>query len=149
MKNDDLIQFTDVRQGEEWQRLHPKCRQVVTVAAFLANQLFGEKFLICTRIFAKKTSDSGIHELYRAFDAKPFQNMCLTYSLIEKINSIFVYDPERPDMKVAHPNPYHGTAPHMHFQVHDHTCFLTPEKNQIYLAQIALDHAAFKPMVLG
>ena len=149
MKSDELIQYTDARQGEEWQRLHPKCKQVVTFASFVANFLFGEKFLVCTRIFDKKTKDSGIHELYRAFDAKPLQNMVFTYKLIEIVNNAFVYDPERPEFQVVHPNPYHGTAPHLHFQSHDRTCIVSPEKQQLFLAQINTDHMNFKPMVLS
>lgn len=127
MNIDEYIHYSDPKHSEEFQRLHPKAREVASVAAFLSKTLFGE-LLITTSIFRKKTTDSGIHEQWRAIDFKPLSEVAFTYKLIEMLNHIFVYDPTRLEMKVVHPNPYHGTACHIHIQVHPNTVCLTDEK---------------------
>ncbi len=148
MKADDFIQYSDVKQGGEFQRLHPKCQQIAYVASFLAKTLFNET-LICTSIYRKKTSDSGIHEAFRAIDFKPLKNITDTYRLLEIINSIFTYDPLRPDKKCAHPNPFHGTAPHIHLQSHDSTVVTTVAQNMGFLTLASKDSHDFKPLNLA
>lgn len=148
MNLDEYIHFTHVKQGEEFQRLAPMCQKVAQVASLLAMALFNER-LICTSIFRKKTTDSGIHEGYRAIDFAPLKTIENTYLLIRWINWIFTYDPERPLMRVAGENPYHGTGFHCHFQTHPNTTFQPKSVLVLLLAQASQDKANFKPLSLG
>ena len=67
--------------------------------------------------------DSGIHITIplRAFDIRSsvFDD---PQAIADDINDAFIYDPDRPDMKVAI---YHdsGSGLHFHIQVHDHTIY--------------------------
>jgi len=149
MTQDNFIQYGKANHAAEFQRLHPKAREVAHIASMLANILFKERFLTTTSIYRKKTTDSGIHEGYRAIDFKPMTNIADTYRLIEMVNSLFFYDPDRPNIKVAHTNPYHGTAPHIHIQVHDKTTSMPTHKTTQFLAQASKDQAAFKPLDLA
>lgn len=148
IQHDMYIEYGDVKHSGEFQRLHPKAKEVAYVASFLAKAVFNET-LITTSIFRKKTSDSGIHEAFRAIDFKPMSHITYTYRLIAMLNAIYTYDEDRPDKKVAHTNPFHGTAPHLHIQVHDHTSGISKAQNLELLALASKDQANFKPQVLA
>lgn len=144
---DQFLEYKDAKHGAEFQRLSPNTKLVAFVASFLSKTLFNETLMV-TSIYRKKTSDSGIHEGYRAIDFKPLKDISNTYRLIEMLNQIFTYDPLRTQIKVAHPNPYHGTAPHIHLQSHDSTCVLTKPRLMEFLAQASKDQSSFKPEVI-
>ena len=68
-------------------------------------------------------TDSGIHSTIplRAFDIR--SNMFDDpQAIADDINDAFLYDPDRPDLKVAI---YHdtGSGPHLHIQCHDNTIY--------------------------
>ena len=46
------------------------------------------------------------------------------------VNAKYVYDPGRPELSVAVTAP-HGTGPHIHLQVHDHTGFRSDPSNHV------------------
>jgi len=147
MNLDEFIHYSDAKHAGEFQRLHPKCKQVAYVASTLSKLLFDE-LLYTTSVFRKKTTDSGIHESFRAIDFKPLTSIANTYRVIEIINEIYTYDPSRPDLTVAHQNPFHGTACHIHLQVHDLTVVLTlPHMTQL-LVQASKDKGKFKAVTV-
>lgn len=132
----------------EWEKLAPKCKEVANVMDSLARLLFGQD-LLCTSIFRRRTTDSGIHEQYRAIDFAPLHDITDTYRLITILNAIYTYDPLRLNMSVVHPNPYHGTAPHIHVQVHANTCVTTKLNLMQLLAQASRDRSNFRPVDLA
>ena len=144
---DEFIQYRDVKHGGEFQRLHVKCREVAYIASILSKTLFNEQLNV-TSIFRKKTTDSGIHEQFRAIDFKPLSKEEYTYRLIEMINLIYTYDPKRPNLKVAAENPYHGTGQHIHIQVHDNTTGLSPDRIEYFKLLAKNDAFKFKPQAL-
>ena len=147
MITDEFIQYRDVKHGGEFQRLHPKCKEVAYIASILCKTIFNEQLNV-TSIFRKKTSDSGIHESYRAIDFKPLSQEEYTYRLIEMINQLYIYDPKRPNLKVAADNPFHGTAQHIHIQVHNNTTSLPAERIEYFKLLAKNDAAHFKPQAL-
>lgn len=147
MQYDAYIQYGNAKHGEEFQRLLLKVKEISLISSILVKVLFNET-LVTTSIFRKKTSDSGIHEAFRAIDFKPLSKPEYTYKLIEMINQIWAYDPKRPNLKVAHDNPFHGTGAHIHLQAHDNTTCLTPERIEYFRLLAKNDEHNFKPQVL-
>lgn len=147
MTDDNIIWGDALKHQSEFNYLPAMLKKICYTAAFLSRTLYGEK-LHTTSVFRKRTSDSGIHAAYRAIDFKPLENMVNTYRFIEIVNSIFTYDPSRPALKVVHENPYHGTGAHLHFQVHDKTCYTTAEQSLRISAQITKDSQEFQPQAL-
>ena len=145
---DEFIQYRDVKHGGEFQRLHSKCKEVAYIASILSKTLFNEQLNV-TSIFRKKTTDSGIHEQFRAIDFKLLSKPEYTYRLIELINQIYTYDPKRPNLKVAHENPYHGTGAHLHIQTHSNTTGLTEDRAVFFALRAKNDEANFHPQVLA
>lgn len=148
MSIDEYLVYGDLKHAGEFARLDPKLKQVAQVASILSKILYGE-LLITTSIFRKKTNDSGIHEAFRAIDFAPLKSEVDTYRLIEIMNSIYTYDPQRPELKVVDPNPFHGTAQHFHFQVHPNTTFNTNAHKLDLIAQASQDAKNFEPIKLG
>lgn len=153
----------EVRFGQEFQRLTPNTKQVAFVASFLSKFIFGE-ILVCTSIFRKQSTDSGVHSLYRAIDFQPLTHIQNTYRLLQMMNSLFVYDarvidtpevfkPEellhREKLQVADQNAFHGTACHIHLQTHPCTTHLTKHLTIDLLAMAGKDSANFQPIKLG
>lgn len=138
LKYDEYIHYGQVKHAEEFQRVPVKLKEIALIASVITKVLFNET-LSTTSIYRKKTTDSGIHEALRAIDFKPLSKPEYTYFLIEKINQIYVYDPDRPTLKVAHENPYHGTAQHIHIQCHDKTTCLTKDRID-YFQLLAKNH---------
>lgn len=147
MNEDQYIHFGDARHAGEWNRLVPIARHVAYVASFLSKTFFSE-LLSTTSIYRKKTADSGIHEHFRAIDFSPLKNMADTYRLIEMINALFIYDPDRPNLKVAMENPFHGTGCHIHLQVHEKTTHITNQQMVDFLARAGHDKSNFHPVKL-
>lgn len=160
---DQYIHYSQAKHSEEFQRLHAKIKPVAFMASVISKILFDED-LVTDSIFRKKTTDSGIHEAYRAIDFAPLSHMEYTYLLIEKINEIYTYDyrvtdtpnlfsheelEKRKHFTVADINPWHGTNCHIHIQVCDFTGYMTNVKRNFLLAQAAKDKANFKPQSLG
>lgn len=139
---DDYIDFGQLKHAEEYQKLPEVLKKICLTASSLAFWEFGQK-LITTSIWRKKNTDSGIHEAYRAVDFAPLAEDVHTYRLIEIINSIYVYDPLREKLLVAHPNPYHGTGKHIHFQCHKNTTIITAQKTDQLATQSNLDRIRF------
>ena len=144
---DEFIQYREAKHGGEFGRLHDKTKQIATLASIISKLLFNENLLV-TSIYRKKTNDSGIHEAYRAIDFKMLTKPEYTYRLIEILNAIYTYDPKRPNLKVAHENPFHGTGAHIHIQAHDYTTGLTEDKILALTAKAQADQTAFKPIAL-
>lgn len=145
---DEYIHYGAAIHASEFQRLDPKTRLVAEVASILAFLLCKQK-LSTTSIFRKKTTDSGIHQCYRAIDFAPLATIQETYWLIDRINQLFIYDPARPTFKVAAENPYHGTNVHIHLQTHANTTSITTEQTLQILARASRDKAMFKPLDLA
>lgn len=141
------MRFREQHLHTEYDKLNAKLRDICHVADTLAVFLFEEQLLV-TSIWRKKTTDSGLHELYRAIDFRCLQPMERTYRLIDLLNEIYIYDPARPTMKVAHPNPYHGTAPHIHLQVHPNTVSLTPKQVEDFKMRQEVHERNYKPQKL-
>lgn len=145
---DQYIHYGDAKHSEEFQRLHPNAKMVAYIASFLSKTLFNE-LLTTTSIYRKKSKDSGIHGYFRAIDFAPLQNIANTYRLIQMMNLLFVYDPERPQFQVADSNPFHGTGYHIHLQVHDKTTPLTNQQMVDFLVKASHDKSNFRPITLG
>lgn len=148
MKYDEYIHFGDLKHGEEFQRLDPKIKEIAYVYSFLAHVLF-DLTVVTTCIFRKKTNDSGVHEQYRAIDFRLLPHIWQTYFLIQIINTIYTYDPERPALKVAVDNPFHGTGGHTHLQSHANTVAVSKAKITEYLTRASRDLHDFQPKPLG
>lgn len=144
---DQYISYGRVEHGEQFQRLYEKTKQIAYVISFLAKTLFNQQ-LITTSIFRKKTTDSGIHEAYRACDFAPLNSITDTYRLIEIINELYIYDPDRPHLKVCEP-PYHGTGVHIHIQAHFNTTHITQSQILAFAIKAEEDKKAFQPVKLG
>lgn len=145
---DEFIVYGELKHAEEFQRLHPMCKEVCAVLSFIAFQTTNEK-LTTTSIYRKKTCDSGIHEDYRAVDFRLMSHIQDSYRMIEVINSIYTYDPIRPELKVAAPNPFHGTGGHIHIQVHDNTTYMTRMKKVELITKASHDLHNFQAIPLG
>ena len=136
------IKFKTRRIREEWQELHTKNFMLVSVVMAIAvfcRLEFG-KSLVMTSIYrtAKEqkalavrggqgSSGLSTHCFWRAVD---FRSWIFTKEeieqIIEFINSSYIYDPERPDLKVVF---YHNDSPkHFHIQIHKNT-ILAETKN--------------------
>lgn len=144
MLQDDFIVYGDVKHGSEFQRLDQITKDVAQMASIFAFLLFKQK-LMTTSIFRKKKNDSGIHEQFRAIDFAPLARIAETYRLIQMINDTYIYDPLRPQFKVAAENPFHGTNVHLHIQTHFSTTVLSKEQNLQILTKASKDKLNFQP----
>lgn len=83
-------------------------------------------YLLITDIYRTPYEDQaveghGIHSAWRAVDVHAdswTDKRCAI--LADWLNFQYIYDPSRPDMKVALWEP-HGTGPHLHLQTHPNT----------------------------
>ena len=165
MNEDQYLDLSaNARFGEEFQRLDPMLKKICGQAGYFAFHILGER-LKANCIFRKAGTiqgESGIHSEWRAIDFHILSKPELTLCLIRAVNQLFVYDsrvidtPEifKPDellkrqgMFVAHPNTFHGTGAHIHFQSHPNTVFLTKHLTVDFLAMYGRDSANFKGVV--
>lgn len=159
---DQFFDYGQASHSAEFQRCEPNLKLVAHVCAFLATTLFNER-LRTTSVFRKKTTDSGIHEAYRAIDFAPLKKIENTYLLLRMINKLFVYDsrvidtPEifkmeelhrRQGLQVANENPWHGTNLHIHLQARPETTWMTKHLTIDLLTMAGKDSANFKPLDL-
>lgn len=122
-----MLRFVSERQEREWNdpRLSRRVKEIVTEASEYAAERWGWNFTI-TSIFRTAAEDaalnaSGIHVDWRAVDVRTRgQRQPVINDVTRFINSKWVYDPTRPNMKVCFAEP-HGTGPHGHYQVHPRT----------------------------
>jgi hypothetical protein len=124
-----LIGFTDFRQLEEYQDLHPTLKDIVVDTL----HLWPKKCPFLVTCIGRTLEEdgalgaSGIHAAgppWRALDFRILvfgdQHQEVADDLAEEVNARWVYDPERPHLKVLLTAP-HGTGPHGHLQVHEET----------------------------
>lgn len=121
------MQFASSRISGEWNdaRLNPLVKQITNEAAAYALSQWNWDFYL-TSIYRTPAEDlalggSGVHVAWRAVDARDSDQVPAAITDVTNyINSRWVYDPQRPTMKVCFSDP-HGTGPHMHFQSHPNT----------------------------
>ena len=99
---------------------HPKLIEVLLWIKVRYSEVIITSAFRSSKIHPK---DSGIHRTIplRAFDMRSnvFDD---PQAIADDINNAFLYDPDRPHLKVAI---YHdtGSGPHFHIQCHDHTIY--------------------------
>ncbi len=118
-----MINFKSPEIINQYQKIPPQLVAICNTLDFVAHQILGEEHIIITSIFRPKTTDSGIHSMFRAVDFAIFKDSGEegTLRMAEIINAIYKYDYQRPAMQVANTTLYHGTAPHLHIQCHGNT----------------------------
>lgn len=122
-----MIKFASERVEREWndQHLAKRVKEIVNDASSYAEQRWGWDFTI-TSIHRTQAEDdalqgSGIHVDWRAVDVRTRdQSDAAVVDVTRYINRKWVYDPNRPNLKVCFSEP-HGTGPHAHYQVHTKT----------------------------
>ncbi len=121
------MRFKSDKEKQEWNdsRLSTVLKQVVTDASEYARKKWDWEFTV-TSIYRTPQEDavlqgSGVHSLWRAVDVRTKdQKTEAVNDVAEYINKRWIYDPQRPALKVCFKEP-HGTAVHAHFQVHANT----------------------------
>lgn len=111
------------RQAKEWGRLHP---MLLEVAGELMD-LWPSADMVVTSIHrtleenASAGAKTTVHctSPHRAMDIRIKNSMQQDKAddIADWLNSVFSYDPDRPELKVCISKP-HGTGPHIHLQVH-------------------------------
>ena len=118
-----MIGFKTLRALYDWHETHPTVKDVVEI--MLAGIWPTDRDLIITRI-AERTPEqkTEVHTdgpPHRAIDFRishvPFQT---AQRATDRLNEIFIYDPERPAMQVALLHDA-GSGNHLHIQVHANT----------------------------
>ncbi len=143
-----MIEFKDPSLMSQYQKLPPTLITICNVIDLLAHHVLGEEHLIVTSIFRPKTTDSGIHSMFRAIDFAIFKESGEegTLRMAEMINSIYKYDYQRPEMQVANTTLYHGTAPHLHIQVHSNTSAMDAMHLKTLTISLAAQKKNFQPL---
>ena len=118
-----MIVFKTIRALDDWHDTHPTAKDVVGI--MLAGIWPTDRDLIVTRIAERDANQkTEVHTdgpPHRAIDFRishvPFQT---AQRATDRINEIFIYDPERPAMQVALLHDA-GSGNHLHVQVHANT----------------------------
>lgn len=102
-----LSQWADERLDERVKRL----------VRHLAVELeFNGYEAVVTSIWRRRTTDSGIHQSWRAVDLRETSPRVLSTALASRINDWFPYDLNRSHLNTIPPLD-HGDGPHFHIQV--------------------------------
>jgi len=131
-----------VQVAEEWRRkIHPILRGIVEDAEDYATVYPWEFFVTCIMrtpaendacYGGKGDHLDGVHVEGRGIDIRTRDvDEWAVKGLVGYVNNRFIYDPERPKMKVAlyEPAGYGSTAQHLHLQAHPRTrmAYMTEE----------------------
>jgi hypothetical protein len=128
-----VILFKTPRQQTEWEssELSPMVRLIVLDAASFVFDRYSEDVTI-TDVWRTDEEEAALHGHYvhnawRAVDLRRLSSHDRSQELEDYLNGRYVYDPTRPAMKVAFgesAGELHGTAEHLHVQVHALTAFV-------------------------
>lgn len=128
--NSEAKLVMETGEALQWALCHPVLRDVVVSGAKVWPALSMFLVSIYRPQDANNSGRSGIHSAgppYRAVDGSG-RNLANSTDacweacglVAEKVNALWVYDPDRPSYVVA-VGKKHGTGPHVHFQVHPNT----------------------------
>ncbi|MCG8642739.1 MAG: hypothetical protein MI862_23635 [Desulfobacterales bacterium] len=115
---DIIIKDVEILRGLMERRFSPL---LITIICSIA-----EKFgLVMTESYREKRHMNDLHGVLpvRAVDLRSWCYVpeSLAYEIMHWINQVWIYDPSRPDKKVAIIHRVNGGALHFHIQVHPNT----------------------------
>jgi len=116
------MQYKNEKDRNDFEKIHNKLKKLLTHLDETTKLLF-KKEIIITSLFRKKENDSGIHETGRAADIRTenYFTDAEIKVILGLINNTVMYDPERPEMKVAIYHTVEKSTWHIHLQVHENT----------------------------